>query len=171
MSDGGSRARASCAGLRALVTAGASRIDRDRTEVFASAGAEVNIPDAGEPAIDARFRKFLGLPAPPRRIFIKRTRPAPRATSGSDSRTRSSTAPPRANANLPEGRKRPVIVLMIAVWAGATPASFEAMPAPCSLRRMVEAGDVANLAEFLCRGRASNISGKAISVDGHVEYL
>jgi NAD(P)-dependent dehydrogenase (short-subunit alcohol dehydrogenase family) len=40
-----------------------------------------------------------------------------------------------------------------------------------SLRRMVEAEDVANLALFLASDLARNISGQAISVDGNVEYL
>jgi NAD(P)-dependent dehydrogenase (short-subunit alcohol dehydrogenase family) len=40
-----------------------------------------------------------------------------------------------------------------------------------SLRRMVEAEDVANLALFLSSGLARNITGQAISVDGNVEYL
>jgi enoyl-[acyl-carrier-protein] reductase (NADH) len=40
-----------------------------------------------------------------------------------------------------------------------------------SLRRMVEAEDVANLALFLSSPLARNITGQAISVDGNVEYL
>lgn len=40
-----------------------------------------------------------------------------------------------------------------------------------SLRRMVDAEDVANLALFLSSPLARNISGQAISVDGNVEYL
>lgn len=40
-----------------------------------------------------------------------------------------------------------------------------------SLRRMVDAEDVAHLALFLASGLARNITGQAISVDGNVEYL
>jgi NAD(P)-dependent dehydrogenase (short-subunit alcohol dehydrogenase family) len=40
-----------------------------------------------------------------------------------------------------------------------------------SMRRMVEAEDVANLALFLASGLARNITGQAISVDGNVEYI
>ena len=40
-----------------------------------------------------------------------------------------------------------------------------------SLRRMVEADDIAHLALFLSSDLGRNISGQAISVDGHVEYL
>lgn len=40
-----------------------------------------------------------------------------------------------------------------------------------SLRRMVDAEDIANLALFLASDMARNISGQAISVDGNTEYL
>ena len=40
-----------------------------------------------------------------------------------------------------------------------------------SLRRMVDAQDVANLVVFLASDMARNISGQAISVDGNTEYL
>jgi NAD(P)-dependent dehydrogenase (short-subunit alcohol dehydrogenase family) len=40
-----------------------------------------------------------------------------------------------------------------------------------SLRRMVDAEDVAHLALFLASSLARNITGQAISVDGNVEYL
>jgi NAD(P)-dependent dehydrogenase (short-subunit alcohol dehydrogenase family) len=40
-----------------------------------------------------------------------------------------------------------------------------------SLRRMVDAEDVANLALFLASSLARNITGQTISVDGNVEYL
>jgi enoyl-[acyl-carrier-protein] reductase (NADH) len=40
-----------------------------------------------------------------------------------------------------------------------------------SLKRMVEAEDVADLALFLTSNMARNISGQAISVDGNTEYL
>lgn len=70
MSDGGGRAPASCVTCGRVI-AGASRIDGVRTEVFASAGAEAHIPDVGEPAIDARFRRFVGLSALPGSILVK----------------------------------------------------------------------------------------------------
>jgi NAD(P)-dependent dehydrogenase (short-subunit alcohol dehydrogenase family) len=40
-----------------------------------------------------------------------------------------------------------------------------------SLRRMVDAEDVAAMALFLCSPAARNVTGQAISVDGNVEYL
>lgn len=40
-----------------------------------------------------------------------------------------------------------------------------------SMRRMVDAEDVANLVLFLASDMARNISGQAISVDGNTEYL
>lgn len=70
MSDGGGRAPASCVTCGRVI-AGASRIDGVRTEVFASVGAEAHIPDVGEPAIDARFRRFVGLSALPGSILVK----------------------------------------------------------------------------------------------------
>ena len=47
----------------------------------------------------------------------------------------------------------------------------ESYLAKISLRRMVEAADVAHLALFLSSDLARNITGQAISVDGNVEYL
>ena len=64
---------------------------------------------------------------------------------------------------------------VIADRASVLGISFEAMREDylqrISLRRMVEAEDVANLALFLSSGLARNITGQAISVDGNVEYL
>ena len=64
---------------------------------------------------------------------------------------------------------------VIADRARAEGVSFEAMRdsylGKISLRRMVEAEDVANLALFLSSDLARNITGQAISVDGNVEYL
>ena len=81
----------------------------------------------------------------------------------------------RANAILPGVVKGPRMDRVIADRARAEGVSFEAMRdsylSKVSLRRMVEAEDVADLAMFLCSDLARNITGQAISVDGHVEHL
>ncbi len=81
----------------------------------------------------------------------------------------------RANAILPGVVKGPRMDRVIADRARAESVSFEAMRdsylSKISLRRMVEAEDVANLALFLSSDLARNINGQAISVDGNVEYL
>jgi NAD(P)-dependent dehydrogenase (short-subunit alcohol dehydrogenase family) len=81
----------------------------------------------------------------------------------------------RANAILPGVVAGPRMDGVIADRAGVLGVSFEEMReeylARISLRRMVEAEDVANLALFLSSGLARNITGQAISVDGNVEYL
>ncbi len=81
----------------------------------------------------------------------------------------------RANAILPGVVKGPRMDGVIADRARAEGVSLEAMRdsylRKISLRRMVEAEDVANLALFLSSDMARNITGQAISVDGHVEYL
>ncbi len=81
----------------------------------------------------------------------------------------------RANAILPGVVKGPRMDRVIADRARAEGVSFEAMRdtylRKISLRRMVEAEDVANLALFLSSDLARNITGQAISVDGNVEYL
>jgi NAD(P)-dependent dehydrogenase (short-subunit alcohol dehydrogenase family) len=81
----------------------------------------------------------------------------------------------RVNAILPGVVNGPRMDGVIADRAGVLGVSFEDMRAQylarISLRRMVEAEDVANLALFLTSGLARNISGQAISVDGNVEYL
>lgn len=81
----------------------------------------------------------------------------------------------RANAILPGVVKGPRMDRVIADRARAEGVSFEAMRnsylSKISLRRMVEAEDVANLALFLSCDLARNITGQAISVDGNVEYL
>ena len=81
----------------------------------------------------------------------------------------------RVNAILPGVVNGPRMDGVIAARAGVLGVSFEEMRKDylerISLRRMVEAEDVANLALFLASGLARNITGQAISVDGNVEYL
>ena len=81
----------------------------------------------------------------------------------------------RANAILPGIVSGSRMDGVIAARAEATGVGFEEMRnaylEKISLRRMVEADDVANLALFLASGLARNITGQAISVDGNVEYL
>lgn len=81
----------------------------------------------------------------------------------------------RANAILPGLVKGPRIDKVIAERAEALGISIEEMRtsylSKVSLKRMVEAEDVANLALFLASNLARNITGQAISVDGNVEYL
>lgn len=81
----------------------------------------------------------------------------------------------RVNAILPGVVAGPRMDGVIADRAGVLGVSFEEMREDylgrISLRRMVEAEDVANLALFLSSGLARNITGQAISVDGNVEYL
>lgn len=81
----------------------------------------------------------------------------------------------RANAILPGIVDGPRMDGVIAARAKASDVSFEEMRqsylSKISLRRMVEAEDVASLALFLTSDLARNITGQAISVDGNVEYL
>ena len=79
----------------------------------------------------------------------------------------------RANAILPGGVQGPRMDRVIAARAEAMGLTFEEMRneflRKISLRRMVEAKDVANLALFLASDLARNISGQVISVDGNTE--
>ena len=79
----------------------------------------------------------------------------------------------RANAILPGGVRGPRMDRVIAARAEAMGVTFEEMRTEylrkISLRRMVEAKDVANLALFLASDLARNISGQVISVDGNTE--
>jgi len=79
----------------------------------------------------------------------------------------------RANAILPGGVQGPRMDRVIAARAEAMGVTFEEMRneylRKISLRRMVEAKDVANLALFLASDLARNISGQVISVDGNTE--
>lgn len=81
----------------------------------------------------------------------------------------------RANAILPGLVRGARIDGVIADRARALGISIEEMRdsylSKISLRRMVDAEDVANLALFLASSMARNITGQAISVDGNVEYL
>jgi NAD(P)-dependent dehydrogenase (short-subunit alcohol dehydrogenase family) len=81
----------------------------------------------------------------------------------------------RANAILPGAVRGPRMDSVIADRAQALGVSIEEMRnsylQKISLRRMVDAEDVANLALFLASDLARNITGQAISVDGNVEYL
>ncbi|MES2666205.1 MAG: SDR family oxidoreductase [Pseudomonadota bacterium] len=80
----------------------------------------------------------------------------------------------RANAILPGPVQGDRMDRVIAARADALGVSFDAMREEylkkASLRRMVDAADVANLALFLASDLARNISGQIISVDGNVEY-
>jgi NAD(P)-dependent dehydrogenase (short-subunit alcohol dehydrogenase family) len=81
----------------------------------------------------------------------------------------------RANAILPGVVRGPRMDRVIADRAQALGVGVDEMRdtylQKISLRRMVDAEDVANLALFLASGLARNITGQAISVDGNVEYL
>lgn len=81
----------------------------------------------------------------------------------------------RANAILPGAVNGSRMDGVIADRAEALGISFDEMKkdylSRISLRRMVDAEDVANLALFLTSSLARNISGQAISVDGNTEYL
>jgi NAD(P)-dependent dehydrogenase (short-subunit alcohol dehydrogenase family) len=81
----------------------------------------------------------------------------------------------RANAILPGVVQGERMNRVIADRAAAVGVSFEEMREDylrkISLRRMVEASDVANLSLFLASDLARNITGQVISVDGNVEYL
>jgi len=81
----------------------------------------------------------------------------------------------RANAILPGAVKGARMDRVIADRAATLGMSFEDMLqtylSQISLRRMIEAEDVANLALFLSSNLARNISGQAISVDGNFEGI
>jgi NAD(P)-dependent dehydrogenase (short-subunit alcohol dehydrogenase family) len=81
----------------------------------------------------------------------------------------------RANAILPGVVKGARMDSVIEERASALGVSTDEMRTSylnkISLRRMVEAEDVASLAMFLASNLARNITGQAISVDGNVEYL
>ena len=81
----------------------------------------------------------------------------------------------RANAILPGVVEGERMNRVITDRAKATGVSFEAMREDylrkISLRRMVNADDIANLSLFLASSWARNITGQIISVDGNVEYL
>jgi NAD(P)-dependent dehydrogenase (short-subunit alcohol dehydrogenase family) len=81
----------------------------------------------------------------------------------------------RVNAILPGVVAGERMDAVISARAAAAGVSIDQMRADylrkISLRRMVDAADVANLALFLASDMARNITGESISVDGHVEFL
>ena len=81
----------------------------------------------------------------------------------------------RANAILPGFVNGPRMEKVISDRAAALGISVEEMRdsylQKISLRRMVDAADIAQLALFLASDLARNISGQAIGVDGNVEFL
>jgi NAD(P)-dependent dehydrogenase (short-subunit alcohol dehydrogenase family) len=81
----------------------------------------------------------------------------------------------RVNAILPGAVSGPRMDGVIADRAAVLGLSIEDMRkeyvARISLRRMVDAEDVANLALFLSSRLARNITGQAISVDGNAEHI
>lgn len=81
----------------------------------------------------------------------------------------------RVNAILPGIVEGPRIERVIAARAEANGVSYEEMEqeflSRISLRRMVSAQDVADLAVFLCSSHGRNISGQPMSVCGNVETL
>jgi NAD(P)-dependent dehydrogenase (short-subunit alcohol dehydrogenase family) len=81
----------------------------------------------------------------------------------------------RINAILPGAVSGPRMDGVIADRAAVLGLSFEDMRkeylSRISMRRMVDAEDVANLALFLSSGLARNITGQAISVDGNAENI
>lgn len=81
----------------------------------------------------------------------------------------------RVNAILPGPVQGERMDRVIAERAQVTGVSLDEMRADylkkASLRRMVEASDVANMALFLASDLARNVSGQVISVDGNMEYV
>jgi NAD(P)-dependent dehydrogenase (short-subunit alcohol dehydrogenase family) len=81
----------------------------------------------------------------------------------------------RVNAILPGIVEGPRMEGVIAARAEAVGVPYETMERQyldrISLRRMVTAGDVANMALFLCAEEGRNLSGQALSVCGNVETL
>lgn len=81
----------------------------------------------------------------------------------------------RVNAVLPGIVEGPRIERVISARAQAVKANYEDVEREylenVSLRRMVSAQDVANMALFLCSPAGGNVSGQALSVCGNVETL
>ncbi|MGD9538834.1 MAG: SDR family oxidoreductase [Alphaproteobacteria bacterium] len=81
----------------------------------------------------------------------------------------------RVNAILPGVVEGPRIERVIKARAEAVGVDYATMEAEylgkVSLRRMVTAGDIANVALFLCSPAGRNISGQSLSVCGNVETL
>jgi NAD(P)-dependent dehydrogenase (short-subunit alcohol dehydrogenase family) len=81
----------------------------------------------------------------------------------------------RVNAILPGVVQGERVNRVVAARAAARNMSFEQamdqLLAPVSLRRMVHAEDIANMALFLATPAGANISGQALSVCGDLAYL
>lgn len=81
----------------------------------------------------------------------------------------------RVNAICPGSVAGPRIDRVIAADAAARGLDpqevYEAYVSQVSLRTFVEAGDIANMALFLCSEAGAKISGQALPVDGHTETL
>jgi NAD(P)-dependent dehydrogenase (short-subunit alcohol dehydrogenase family) len=81
----------------------------------------------------------------------------------------------RVNAILPGAVEGDRVKRVIAARAEARNISYdealEQLVAPISLRRMVKAEDIANMALFLATSAGANISGQALSVCGDLAYL
>jgi NAD(P)-dependent dehydrogenase (short-subunit alcohol dehydrogenase family) len=81
----------------------------------------------------------------------------------------------RANAILPGVVEGPRIERVISARAEQVGVGYDEMLqeylGKVSLRRMVTATDIANMAWFLCSDQGANISGQALSVCGNVETL
>ena len=81
----------------------------------------------------------------------------------------------RVNAILPGVVEGPRIEKVIAARAETLGVSYKEMEKhyvdKVSLRRMVTAEDIANMALFLCSAEGRNISGQALSVCGNVETI
>lgn len=81
----------------------------------------------------------------------------------------------RVNAILPGVTEGPRIERVIAARAETLGVSYEEVEKSyvdkVSLRRMVTAGDIANMALFLCSAEGRNVSGQALSVCGNLEAI
>jgi NAD(P)-dependent dehydrogenase (short-subunit alcohol dehydrogenase family) len=81
----------------------------------------------------------------------------------------------RVNAILPGMVQGPRIERVIAARAEALGLSYQEVEKQylekISLRRMVSAQDIANMALFLCSPEGRNVSGQSLSVCGHSEML
>lgn len=81
----------------------------------------------------------------------------------------------RVNAILPGMVAGPRIEQVVAARAEALGASYQEVEQEylkkISLHRMVSAGDIANMAVYLCSPMGRNVSGQALSVCGNVEAL
>jgi len=81
----------------------------------------------------------------------------------------------RVNAICPgsvAGPRMDQVIAADAAARGLDPADIrEAYVAQVSMRTFVDAGDIANMALFVCSDAGAKISGQALAVDGHTETL